>query len=455
MPLPTLDSEISSPTGAPVPTVDWHRLVGYRRAFFGDGFENALRLGRATQDIGGFTLPGQSVTLITSPDLAHEVLVTQADAFQSLHTATGVFGQTFLRDALLFHSRGEAHRRQRKLLAPALGARRIAAFAADMALCAQGIADSWKPGTTVDLLHEMERLQLRILGRLVFDRDMAAEDDFAQAQQTVMRLAFAPRARLRASFGLNTGRRRRARQAIALMQAEIARMIAERRADGADQGDVLSLLLRARYEDGGAMTDAQVSGEVMTLYLAGYENVAAPLTWAWYLLLTHPDCHARLCAEAETVLGGRLPGADDLPFLPYARQVFEEAMRLYPPVSLIYRRAVRDTAIGGFRIPKDTLVWVHVLGMQRRPDLFPSPERFDPDRFAPSARRTMPGRAYLPFGDGPRLCPGSHLALMEGPLLLATMVPRVRLSLLPRQRIEPLAEGILRPKFGIRVFMDR
>jgi cytochrome P450 len=93
--------------------------------------------------------------------------------------------------------------------------------------------------------------------------------------------------------------------------------------------------------------------------------------------------------------------------------------------------------------------------MHRRPDLFPSPERFDPDRFAPAARKAMPPRAYLPFGDGPRLCLGSHLALMEGTLLLATMAPRVRLRLLPGQRLDPLAEGILRPKFGLRVLVER
>src|SRR5439155_4354486 len=196
---------------------------------------------------------------------------------------------------------------------------------------------------------------------------------------------------------------------------------AKRRALDVDRGDVLSMLLLARDEaDGSQLGDEEVRDEAMTLLLAGHETTANALAWAQWLLGRHPDVYARLRAECDAVLGGRTPGFEDWPRLPYATQVLKEAMRLYPPAYLLGRVAERDFTLGGHRVAAGTIVMVNVLGMHRRGDYFAEPEAFRPERFEAAAEKALPRGAFLPFGGGPRVCIGNHFALMEGALILAT-----------------------------------
>jgi cytochrome P450 len=187
----------------------------------------------------------------------------------------------------------------------------------------------------------------------------------------------------------------------------------------------------------------------MTLFLAGHETTANALAWTFYLLGKNPDVRARMEAELDGL--GRTPTYEDLKRLPYTLAVFKEAMRLYPPAYVVGRRAVRDVDIGGHTIPKNTIVFVNIFGIHRRADLFPDPERFDPERFLGDKDKQLARCTYMPFGAGPRVCIGNHFATMEGQLILATIARRVRFDLV-RPGIaqgEPLVT--LRPKGGIPV----
>jgi cytochrome P450 len=248
-------------------------------------------------------------------------------------------------------------------------------------------------------------------------------------------------------------RHRRMQRGVQLLDDVVYRLIAEGRARGTDRGDVLSILLLARdEEDGTGLTDVQVRDEVMTLLLAGHETTANALTWTWYELARHPRAMATLAAEIAR-LGDRRIAVEDLPALPYTAAVLDEAMRLHPPAYMTGREAVEDITLAGHRLPKGALVLVNIRGIHLRADYFPRPDLFDPARMLPDAKKARPRQHYLPFGAGPRVCIGSHFALLEGQLALATMIQRARIKLLAtRVAHEPMVT--LRPLGGMPAVVE-
>src|SRR5262249_16753328 len=154
------------------------------------------------------------------------------------------------------------------------------------------------------------------------------------------------------------------------------------------------------------------------LVLAGHETTANALTWAFYLLAKHPDVVQKLCTEIREVLGDREPTFEDLSRLGYAERVVQESMRLYPPAWVLERAAQADGVVGGPRIPAGRRIGIAPYLMHRAPRCWEEPERFDPDRFAPDRFAERQKQAYLPFGDGPRVCIGKGFAMMEAKIAL-------------------------------------
>jgi cytochrome P450 len=237
----------------------------------------------------------------------------------------------------------------------------------------------------------------------------------------------------------------------------IYRMIDERRREGGDRGDLLSMLLLTRDEEGGgALTDAQVRDQAMTIFLAGYESTALTLAWAWYLLAQNSGVEARLHAELDAVLGGRLPTFEDLPRLEYTGRVLSESMRLYPPAWRLVRWAIEDCEFGGYVVPAGSQVIVSQYVMHHDERYFPDPFRFDPERWTPEAKASRPQYSFFPFGGGPRRCLGETFAVVEGVLLLATLAQRWRLRRAAGvPPVEMLPLHMLRPKRGIRMRLER
>ncbi|MDP8951419.1 MAG: cytochrome P450, partial [Actinomycetota bacterium] len=232
-------------------------------------------------------------------------------------------------------------------------------------------------------------------------------------------------------------------------------LIDGRRAAGisGDEGDLLDMLLSARHEEG-AMSEKQLRDEVLTILGAGYETTAKALCWTLYMLDENPEAARRLREELGRVLGSRTPAAADLPRLAYTRMVIQESMRLFPPVWGLSRLLREADEVGGNRIPKGNRVIISSYVTQRRPDLWPEPERFDPERFreAPLMDRPPPGLpryAYFPFSGGPRQCIGSNFASMEAVLVLATIAQAFELSVLPDHPVEPEPSFTLRPRHGL------
>jgi cytochrome P450 len=398
-----------------------------------------------------------TVTMLSSAEMAHEVLVERAEDFVKGY-GLSLFARPLLGNGLLT-SEGSFHRRQRKMMAPAFVHKRIAEYAAVISQRTEAAQRGWAHGETLDFSDAMMRLTLEIVGVTLFDAEIGAEaDEIGAALTMAMKQAIgAINAPLPIPPAVPTPGNRRARRAVARLDETVFRMIRERRAQGTDHGDFLSMLLLAQDEDDGSvMTDQQVRDEAMNIFLAGHETTANALAWTFYLLAQHPLVRERLEREVDAALGGRPPTLADLPAIPYALQVFKEAMRLYPPAYVVARRALRDVTVGGHLIRKNDLAMINIIGMHHRPEYFPEPNRFHPDRFAPEAEKQMPRHAYLPFGAGARVCIGNHFALLEGQLAVAALAQRVRLDLPAgshRVETEPLIT--LRPKGGMPMRVTR
>jgi cytochrome P450 len=440
-------------TAGGIPTVPGLPVLGNLLTFRRDRlglYEEAARRGPFAR----LSIAHVPVYVVTCADLAREVLVDQAANFQK---SVGIkFLMPLLGDGLLT-SEGETHRQHRKLLAPAFAPRRLASYGEIMVAETREQLARWSPGDRIDLGEEMMEMTLAIAGRTLFGVDVRRDaQTVAEGVELAMRSMVANTSSpIRLGYRWPLPRHRRMRRAVQLLDDVVYRLIARGRKLGADRGDVLSMLLLARDEDDGTqLTDRQIRDEVMTLLLAGHETTANALTWTWHELSKHPGALARLDAEVQEIAGTRPITTDDLLALPWTAAVIDEAMRLHPPVYITGRAALRNITLAGHLLPERTIVTINIRGIHRRADYYPDPLAFRPERMLADARKARPRHHYLPFGAGPRVCIGSHFALMEAQLALATMVQHARLR--PLRSVvasEPLVT--LRPRGGLPAIVER
>ncbi|HEY0241177.1 MAG TPA: cytochrome P450 [Gemmatimonadaceae bacterium] len=415
-----------------------------------------ISMQREHGDIAHWRIGPQNIYLFSHPDLIRDVLVTNQKNF---HKSRGLERARRLLGNGLLTSEDEFHLRQRRLAQPAFHRARIAAYAATMVDYAERTAMRWQGGETVDMHREMMRLTLGIVARTLFDADVdeeAAEigDALTHAFES-FNLAMLPFTELLEKLPIPPVRRFNA--ARDTLDRIIYGMIEERRMSGGDRGDLLSMLLLATDTegDGTGMSDTQLRDEALTIFLAGHETTANALTWTWYLISQHPDVEAKLHREIDTALGDRAPGYEDLPSLPYTRMVLAESMRLYPPAWAIGRRALEPFEVRGYTIPRRSVVLMSQYIVHRLPGYFPSPERFDPERWTPEAQGARPKFSYFPFGGGARVCIGEQFAWMEGILLLAALARKWRMRLVPGHRVEVQPLITLRPRHGMKMTLEK
>jgi cytochrome P450 len=347
----------------------------------------------------------------------------------------------------LLTSEGDFWLRQRRLIQPVFQRERILSYAPDMTAHTERQIDSWRDDEERDLHAEMRKLTLAIAAKTLFGADVTGQSEAVgralhDAMGTFSQRFFRV---IRIPESVPTPGNLRIRKAIRRLDAILYGLINQRRAEG-KQDDLLSILLHARHEsDGSGMTDQQLRDEAMTLFLAGHETTALALAWGWYLLAQHPDAVEKLQAELRQVLGGRAPTAADLPNLLYTDMIVQEVMRLYPPAYAIGRQAIRACTIGGYPVPAGGTILMSQWVVHRDPRYFDNPERFYPERWADGLAKRLPRYAYFPFGGGQRVCIGNTFALMELPLVLATIAQRFRLSLPPGPPVLPKPQLTLQP----------
>jgi len=345
-------------------------LFAYRRGplpFF-------QKLAERYGDISYFRLGPQQAFFFNHPDYIKDILVTNHQNFMkglALQRAKRLLGEGLLT------SEGDFHRRQRRLAQPAFHRLRIASYADVMTAYASQTHRSWNDNETLDISKEMMSLTLGIVGKTLFDADVVSDAQEVGEAMTVLMELFntitLPFYEILQKLPLPQFRR--FDQARLRLDAIIFRLIEERRCRGQDRGDLLSMLLLAQDTegDGGQMTDAQLRDELLTIFLAGHETTSNALTWTWYLLSQNPQVESKLHQEIDEVLQGRLPAFEDVARMKYTEMVLAESMRLYPPAWAIGRMALNDFKIGGYVVPKKSLVLMSQYVMHRDPRYFAEP----------------------------------------------------------------------------------
>ncbi|MEE1752573.1 cytochrome P450 [Streptomyces sp. SP18CS02] len=350
-------------------------------------------------------------------------------------------------------ARGADWRRKRSLVQPSVRPRQVRSYAATMARCAVALADRWSDGARIDVKREMAALTRLIAVRTIFGVDTAADAAaIGRAMDTAQQEIGAEFSGLGALLPdrVPTPGRARVKRATAVIDAEVARVVARHRDGGEDRPDLLSRLLAARDETGATLSDEEIRDETVTLYIGGHETTSSTLLWTWYLLSRNPRVRDALAAELDQVLGaGREPGFEDYARLPYARAVVKETLRLYPTVWLLTGVAKEGARLGGRPVPPGTRVWSSQWATHRDARWFRDPEEFRPERWTgegEEAAERIPEYAWFPFGGGPRVCLGARFAMVEAVLVLAVLARRFHLDLDP---------GEIRPVPGLTLQPDR
>jgi cytochrome P450 len=356
----------------------------------------------------------------------------------------------------LFTSSGETWRLQRQLVQPAFHSQFLTTLAPLMVDSAEKFVREFqsRTGQPIDMLAAMMRVSLRIAGTTLFSADISGDAD---AMGAAFRSAFAHVSRRLNSTQivppwLPTPSNREFARVKKFLDSYVANLIATRRKSSHQPSDVLSMLLSARDpRTGQPMPDRRIMDEVLTFLAGGHENVGSALAWTWYCLAAHPQIQQQAFDEIHAHLDGRNPIAADIPQLPLLTAIFQESMRLYPPGWGELRQALEPDEIAGYPIPRKALIVLCQWVTHRHPDFWQNPEQFDPSRFLNS--ESYERFAYFPFGGGPRICIGMQMSLLQGPLVLATILQRYRVQLVPDHPVIPDPTFTLRPRDGLKVIL--
>lgn len=353
----------------------------------------------------------------------------------------------------MFLSEGNVWRQMRRESAPAFATGNLDAMIADMMLAVEAMFERWQPRIErqepIDIGAEMMSLTLDVVLRALFHE--SRENVASQLQRSLGLLLSEAEGRIWSPLNVPQSvvlRLPKYRDALGFIRELVHELIAARQKNNAYPSDLLSRLIAAYGLT--ADTGLELRDQVMAFLLAGHETTAHGLTWSLYNLARHPAQDGILQREIEEVLPPGPVTLADISKLHYTRQVFDEALRLYPPVWTLSREALAEDAIpldSGemLSIPKDTVVMLCCYAVQRREKYWQNPEAFDPDRFSSENSRGRPKFAWFPFGGGPRLCLGIRFAQIESVLALALIKQRYTLALLPGQQRDPVPVITLRP----------
>jgi cytochrome P450 len=448
--------EVIAPKIAPGPRGRF--LIGNLLEFRKDVLQLLLDGRHEFGDVVRFRLGPMIVHLVNHPDYIRHVLLSRHDIYNK-DTRSSAKIRSITGEGLLT-SNGEFWLHQRRLMQPTFSPQRLTRFVGVMTQATGQMLQRWakwaEEGRSLDVASEMMTLTFTIVGKALFGAELGGDaETVEQASTEILEHTWRRLEKLIELPEWFPSRRNRCfRRSLHALDQIVHRLITQRRRSGEAANDLLTLLLkRCDEETGQRMSDEQLRNETLTLLLAGHETTANALSWTWYLLSKHPAVQRRLAEEIAEVLGGRIPSEEDLPRLCYTAMVFKEAMRLYPPIWIMERRALAEDTIGGYTIPAGSSVVISPYVTHRDSRFWENPEGFDPDRFAPPNAETRDPHCYIPFGLGQRLCIGNHFASMEAQVVLAMTMQAFRLDLVARHPVEPNPGITLRLKKGLPMIL--
>lgn len=380
--------------------------------------------------------------VMNHPDAVQQVLVKQATKFRKDDFIRNAF-EPFIGEGLTI-AEGDHWKRQRKLIAPAFHTQRIQHYADVMINHTHKLIEDWQRNLQRDIQSDMVQLNSGIIGETLFGEDVSEQAASLREHLQEMNRLFIQRAQqINVPRWVPTKHNRDLDRIVAKLDAIVVPMIDKRRASGEDTGDLLSMLLLSETEYGERMSDKHVRDEAVMLFLAGNDTSSAALTWAFYLLVQHPDVVQKIRDEVDAIAPNRRLGFEDLHQLAYTDAVLKEVQRVYPSAWAFSRECIADAEIMGYRVPAKSVITLSPWVMHHNPAIWDEPQTFNPERFIGQDNRHK--YAYFPFGGGQRVCIGSSFASMEMRLVVATLVQHMELIEMLSDAPNPDASLVLQP----------
>lgn len=428
-----------------------HPIFGNMIEFQRDSLGYLTYLQQTYGDVVSFHLENTPIILLSRPEHVRYILIENARNFTQRETMNDLYEIT---GDGLFTIEGETHRQQRRLVQPAFHKKYIESYANIMVEYTSEMLDSWHADMKCNIGNLLQNLTIRIIAKCLFSIELGCQiSDLSKfftklLQNTPTAFEHLLGQRLDLPFTAY-GRRMRSKRNI---DAIIYNMIAQRRAEGGEREDLLSMLLAAD-DNSDMLTTKQIRDHMMTFWGAGHEATSVSLIWTFYLLSRYPKVREKLLAELQTVLGNRVPTLEDIPNLPYTEWVMNESMRLYSPSWVSGRRSIAEFDLDGYHFPAGYFFAMSQWVIHRHPDIWEDANTFKPERWNPVHGQKVPQWSYFPFGAGPRICIGMPFAQLEIKLVLATILQRYVPELVPGYQPKMQPTVTLRPKNGLPVVL--
>jgi len=402
----------------------------------------------------------QSVYLASSPEYAQRIL---RDNYQN-YAKPGLFynsAREVAQNGLVVNS-GESWLRQRRMIQPHLHRKQLIHIFNEMRDGIANVLDGWddlaQQHTEVELSDKMAEITINVISRTMFGKGTLSDTEITEVGHCAVRLikylgetmftGMLPK------WIPKPGEAEFHRDIDSVKKA-VNGIIAKCRAQKEEAASLIQMLINVVDEETNEeMDEEQLFDEVMTIFLAGYETTSTALTWLFVALKDHPEILQKLQAEADQVLGDREPSFEDVMRLTYARKVFMEVMRMYTTVPFLPRETVKADQLGDHHIPAKSMILMFYHGVHHNPNVWKDPEVFDPERFTPEAMNTHHPFAFIPFSAGPRKCAGDEFALLEGPLVMAMLLRKYDIHLLPGQSFPTKIGATMRPANGVKATLS-
>lgn len=437
-----------------IPVENGWPLLGVLPGFFsGDPFEYLKNIMLERGDFVQLNIATKPVYLVSHPDYLKRILWENYHNYRKpgmfYDTAREIMGNG------LVLSDGEVWLRQRRMIQPHLHRKQLGNIFSDMANGIEEVLKSWEPlaesGAEVELGAKMAEISSIVISGILFGKEMLSTNKITEISLGIRRInKFGGTAGMLPKWIPVSGRQQ-FQDDIQATRETVNYIIVQSRQNKEASTSLIQMLLDAVDEETSQkMSEQQLFDEVMTVLFAGYETTAAGITWLGAAIKKNPEVLEKLHTEIDDVLGGRMPTFEDVTRLTYTRMVFMELLRMYTVVPFLPRALNKADQLGQYHLPADALLLMFFHGVHHNPRAWDNPEVFDPERFTPERIAKQNAFAYLPFSAGPRKCAGNDLALFEGTLIIAMMLQKYNLNILPNQTFAARAGSVMAPRNGIK-----
>lgn len=398
--------------------------------------------------------------MINDADLVRDVLKQTNENYDKQSKFYSRF--TLIGRSGLITSEGEHWQRQRRMMNPFFTQRSIKDFYSNIETANKNLEKIWiqksETGEIFNICDDMFTLSLDIIGNALFNLELPSfQEDIKRWSETIFEFLLKIPVPILSELWFPSPINLKLKKALREFDGLCSKIIESRRQERDPPNDFLQKLLSAKdAESGSAMSDQEIVEELLSFILAGHETTSHTLSWTWYWLSMNPDAYQKVEDELGRLSLEDYPDFSRMVELRYTTAAIKETLRMTPILSVLTRRATKDTELGGVKLKKDDMVLICFHCLHRNQKYWVSPEKYMPERFLDEEQEKRRNKnAYLPFGGGPRFCIGNNLAMLEMVYSMAYIMKRFRVMAIEPEKCVPLALGTLQIKDGMRVRVER